>query len=186
MMIPNNIESSPAEEGKFRRILADQITRYPQMDVQDLYKLIHQAALGSEHAVHRYEAARHWLQRELNELAEGPKEPVIDTISTDGQIARVNLRPYVESGGDLDKLLGAFIRSANEYRGTEDQLCSLWFCAEKLASSGELPYERDAMRAFFEKMKARSFPAVHHSVEYKEAYNPRYRVVSIEYLVDEE
>lgn len=185
-MIPNNTEPLDAEEEKFRWILADQITRYPQMDLQDLYKLIHQAALGSEHSVPSIKVARNWLRQELNELAEGPEEPVIDTISADGQIVRVNLRPYVESGGDLDKLLGAFIVTANEYRGTEGQLCSLWSYAEQMAKSGELPYERDAMRAFFEEMQERSFPAAHHSKKYEEAYKPRYRVVSIEYLVDEE
>jgi len=35
----------------FQQILTDHLARYPLMRVEDIYKLVHQASLGSEHAV---------------------------------------------------------------------------------------------------------------------------------------
>jgi hypothetical protein len=55
-------------------ILQDHITRYPRMQIQDLYKLLHQAALGSEHAVLDPESAWLWLARELGKMGDGIME----------------------------------------------------------------------------------------------------------------
>ncbi|MCK5635435.1 MAG: hypothetical protein KAI06_10120, partial [Anaerolineales bacterium] len=74
--VPNS-----SEEGTFRRILALQCIRYPLMEVQDLYKLIHQASMGSEHAIQDLDVTRAFLEREVNELADGPEEPIQDIIS---------------------------------------------------------------------------------------------------------
>jgi hypothetical protein len=86
-------------------ILRSHFSRYPLMQVQDLYKLLHQAALGSEHAVRNPETARNWLTRELAEMGDGPPEPLFDPISPGGEIARVHLRPFVAGGHNPDALL---------------------------------------------------------------------------------
>ena len=39
------------EEDTCRQILAAHVKRYPRLEIQDLYKLVYQGALGSEHAV---------------------------------------------------------------------------------------------------------------------------------------
>jgi hypothetical protein len=173
-----------ADEVRFRTILADQIARYPQMEVQDLYKLILQATMGSEHAISSVDAARSWLRRELASLPEGPEEPISDEISSDGNIVRVNLRPFIQSGGDPSSLLDAFVRTANEYRGTEERLRDHWSLTERMAEDGELPFEVSQMRAFIEKAEGDGFPAVHHSTRYEEAYHPAYRVIKREFLAD--
>jgi len=162
---------------RLRRIFCDHVCRYPLMQVEDLYKLIHQGAMGSEHAVSDVAAARSWLMEELSQLAEGPEEPAIDDISADGQIVRVHLRPFARSGGDPDLLLAAFLRTANEFRGSTERLQQCWSLAEEMADAGELPFQRDAMRAFFESVQEHSYPAAHHSSAYQQAYRPAYRVV---------
>ena len=75
------------------KILQDHLARYPKMQARDVYKLLHQAAMGSEHAVTDIASARAWLERELAEIGPGPAEPLVDPISPDGQIARIHLRP---------------------------------------------------------------------------------------------
>ena len=117
LIVPNLSE----EEG-FRRILALQWKRYPLMEVQDIYKLIHQASMGSEHAVQDLDATRAFLKREVSELADGPDEPIEDIISTDGRMARINLRPYLASNASLEKLFDAFVRTANEFEGNISRL----------------------------------------------------------------
>jgi hypothetical protein len=142
------------------------------MQIQDLYKLIHQAAMGSEHAISSAQAAREWLKRELAEMGPGPEEPMIDPISADGQIVRVHLRPFVEGGGDPETLLHAFLRTANEYRGDRQVLEEHWHAATDIRHFP--PAELDE---FIEAMRVRKYPAVHHSTEYERLYRPAYRVV---------
>jgi hypothetical protein len=99
------------------KVLKDHLSRYPALQIQDLYKLLHQAALGSEHAISSREAVERWMTRELAEMREGIGEPLIDPISHNGEIVRIHLRPYVSTGHDPMLLLDAFIRTANEHHG---------------------------------------------------------------------
>jgi hypothetical protein len=169
-------------EQRLHRILADQIARYPLMEIQDLYKLLFQAVNGSEHAISSLDAARSWLTQELENLPEGPIEPAIDVISPDDSIVRVNLRPFIRSGGDPPSLLNAFVRTASEYRGKREMLWLYWSFAERLAEDGELPFKQDDMQAFYKRVEEDDFPAVHHSSRYEDAYRPAYRVIKKEYL----
>lgn len=155
-------------------VLQDHLNRYPSMQIQDLYKLLHQAALGSEHAVSDRAAVEHWLMRELAELGVGMAEPLVDPISHNGQIARLHLRPYIAAGHDPRSLLEAFIRTANQYRGETGYLEEYWRDAMALA-----PFPAREMDDFFRDLKDRNFPAVHHSAEYERQYRPAYRVVSL-------
>jgi hypothetical protein len=161
----------------FESILRSHLTRYPAMQIQDVYKLIHQAALGSEHAAPDPESARTWMEREIAEMGDGPSEPVVDPISADGEIVRVHLRPYVLRGDSLEKLVEVFIRTANEYRGEIALLESFWATAVRL---GKFPAAD--MDNFFQPMKVDNFPAVHHSSEFKKAYSPAYRVIARKFL----
>lgn len=176
------IVATAAEETALRRILSDQLLRYPRFEVRDLYKLIYQAAMGSEHAAQDIVAAHKRLQRELNGLAEGPEEPIVDPISPDGGIVRINLRPYIAGGGDPSALVVAFIRTANEYKGTRANLRRYWSYAERMAEAQQLPFAPSALGGFFANMEAERFPAVHHSQVYRAAYHPAYRVIVHKFL----
>ncbi len=172
-----------AEDGNaFRATLSDHLFRYPRLEVQDLYKLIYQAAMGSEHACQDIVAAHTWLEHELNGLSEGPEEPVVDPLSPDGRIVRVNLRPYRAAGGDQSGLLAAFIRTANEYQGTLTRLRQYWSYAERMARAKELPFSPNCLREVFAKLEAEGFPPVNHSEAYETAYHPAYRVIVREFL----
>ena len=80
-------------EAALRRMLLDHNRRYPHCGVEDLYKLLHQAAMGSEHAAPEESIARSWLEQELSQLGPGPAEPIVDPIRPDGEVVRVHLRP---------------------------------------------------------------------------------------------
>lgn len=156
----------------FVSVLLAHLARYPAMELADLYKLVHQAALGSGHVVSDPEAARAWLRRELAALGEGPDEPLLDLLSEETGILRVHLRPYQASGGDPERLLQAFLRTVNEYNGYTQTIERYWKTAASLGRF--LPTE---MEAFLETMRARGYPAVHHSPAYERLYRPAYRVV---------
>lgn len=162
----------------FKMILQSHLTRYPEMQIEDVYKLIHQAVMGSEHAITDPETARKWMERESAEMGRGPVEPVIDPISPDGEIIRVHLRPYVLCGGTLEALLDAFIRTANEHHGDIHLLESYWEIAASLDA-----FPASVMDEFIRSMKAQNYPAVHHSSEYERLYRPAYRVILRKYCL---
>lgn len=171
-----------AEEIAFWRILVNQVSRYPQLEPRDLYKLAHQAALGSEHALTDPVGARRWLERELVEMGPGPDDPFLDPISADGQIVRLHLRPYLAAGGDPAVLLDAFVRTAQEFHGSVETLRRYLRYAVKIDLGGDLPFTLEAMLEFFARMENLGFPAAHHSEQYELAYRPAYRVIHRAYL----
>lgn len=164
------------------QILTSNLARTPAMQVQDLYKLLHLAAMGNGHAIRDEQVARLWLERELEEMGAGPDDPLLDPLSPDGQILRVHLRPYLREGKDLDALLRAFIQTANEWHGSPEKLKEYCMVAWRLANKGQLPFSRDELLSFFAAMEAQGFPAVHHSKVYETLYHPAYRVVAREFL----
>jgi hypothetical protein len=166
----------------FTHIARAHLVRYPLMQIEDLYKLCHQAALGSEHAVSDVQAARDGVMRELAGLVGDPEEPSIDPISPDGRILRVHLRPFVAAGSDPEELLQAFVRTANGFKGSMSQLRRYWACVVELSTDGQIPFDLGDVLRFLEKMETASFAAVHHSAQYQAAYQPSYRVVARGFL----
>ena len=166
-----------AEEREFRALLVRQFARYPLMRPQDVYKLVFQATMGSRHSGLDSAMAARWLDVEMAGLGPDAGEPVVDTISPDGRMARVNLRPYFACGGGRRPLLAAFLRTAREHEGSRESLRRRLEYAERTAGEGSIPLPRAELRGYFEVMRSRGYPLVEHSDEYLDAYRPAYRVV---------
>ncbi|BCX02170.1 MAG: hypothetical protein KatS3mg053_0108 [Candidatus Roseilinea sp.] len=166
----------------FETILRDHLRRYPLMQAEDVYKLLHQACLGSEHAVQDLDGVRRWMLRELAEMGDGPDDPLVDPIAPDGRIVRVHLRPYVAAGYDPAQLLDAFVHTANGYRGSHEDLQRVLDAVIALAEAGSLPLDARRLIELSRSLAAQGFPAIHHSDAYERAYRPAYRVVARAYL----
>jgi hypothetical protein len=173
------------DEGRMKfvgELLGAHLARYPGMELQDIYKLLHQAALGSGHAVKDETAARAALAQEIADLVPATAGPLSEVISPDGKLLRVHLRAYLNAGGDVDALADAFVRSAREYPGSAEKLCKFCGCLGDLAAAGGIPYSRDETVAYFERIAAQQYPVVHHSPAYRQAHRPAYRVICSDYL----
>lgn len=161
----------------FDAILHSHLKRYPEMQIQDVYKLVHQSSLGAGHAVTNPLSARAWLERELAEMGKGPSEPMLDPISADGQLLRVHLRPYAAAGGATEMLLDAFIRTANEFWSQKESFEANW---DIVARTRLFPAA--LLDDFIAPVRTDSYPSVHHTDIYKRLYKPAYRVVLRKYL----
>jgi hypothetical protein len=165
------------------QLLAGHLTRYPAMQLDDIYKLLHQAALGPGHAVTNPAAARKRLDEEIAALGnddDNEKRP--DVISPDGRLARVHLRTYLAASGSVDALNRAFVETANTYPAAPDKLVRFCGCLGDLAQSGAIPFERAQLEEYFARIAQDGYPAIHHSEAYRQAYRPAYRVVAIDLL----
>ena len=164
------------------QLLSAHLARYPAMQLDDIYKLLHQAALGPGHAVDNPVAARKRLDQEIEALGDGPAEPMQDIISPDGRLGRVHLRSYLAARGDADALHRAFVETANSYPASPDKLAKFCGCLGDLAAAGGIPFTREEVVAYFGKIAQDGYPAVHHSEAFRNAYRPAYRVVAVDLL----
>jgi hypothetical protein len=175
--------SSREEIMKFiGQLLSQHLERYPRMALADIYKLLHQAALGPGHAVTDASSAHAALASEAASLGEGPADPLTDPISPDGRLARIHLRAYVVAGHDLDKLANAFVQTAATYSGSRDKLAKFCACLGDLADAGGIPFSRAEVGTYFDEIVAQGYPVVRHSEDYRTAYHPAYRVVDLQLL----
>lgn len=164
------------------QLLGQHLERYPRMALADIYKLLHQAALGPGHSVRDPDAARAALSSELLNVGEGPAEPLVDPISPDGRLARIHLRPFLAAQYDPAQLADAFVRTAAGYAGSQDKLAKFCGCLGDLADAGGIPFSRAEVAAFFDPIAAQGYPVVRHSDAYRTAYRPAYRVVDLHLL----
>lgn len=172
----------PAHGRMFRPVLVDHTRRYPAWEVDDLYKLIHQAAMGAEHAITDPVAVRNWLDQELRELGPGPDEPLIDPISPDGKIVRVHLRPFKQRRLPAEGLLGAFLETGRRVHPSVDRFTTFAAITADAAREGLLPFRAEPIEARLADLRLSGLPPVHHSPRYVELYSPAYRVVARELL----
>jgi hypothetical protein len=164
------------------QLLGQHLQRYPCMELADIYKLLHQAALGPGHAVDDSAAARARLEAEVTGLGEGPEDLIADPISPDGKLARIHLRPYLAAGYGFDILVNAFVQTARDYPSAPDKLVKFCGCLGDLAEAGGLPFPRDEVERYFQSIASQGYPVVHHSERYRDAYRPAYRVVALDLL----
>lgn len=162
----------------FQQVLLAHAKRYPAWQAQDVYKLAHQAAMGSEHAVTDREHARAWLEEEISMLPAGIEEPLLDPISPDGNILRVHLRPFLRQGLPPELLLEAFLKTAGGYKGSINTLKEYLVQAIEIANRSKTNISLGNLVEFIRVMQTKGFPAAHHSDAYEEGYHPAYRVVA--------
>ncbi len=163
------------------QLLGEHLARYPAMQVADVYKLLHQAALGPAHAITGTDALAR-LEAEAAARSGSADGPLAEVISPDGRLARVHLDAYRAKGLALDALAQAFAQTAATYTGSPDKLAKFCGCLGDLADAGGLPFARAEVEAYMSARQAEGWPAVHHSDAYRAAYAPAYRVVDVTLL----
>ena len=169
----------------FQQVLLAHAERYPAWQAQDVYKLAHQAAMGSEHAGTDREHARAWLEEEISMLPAGIDEPLLDPISPDGNILRVHLRPFLRRGLPPELLLEAFLKTATGYKGSINTLKEYLVQVIEMADQSKININLSDLVEVIRVMQTKGFAAAHHSDAYELAYTPAYRVIALVYLPKE-
>lgn len=169
--------SCTSEEPAFQKVVAAQLQRYPAMQVEDLYKLVFQAAMGNEHLMTDSAAVHGYLIHEMESIQASSEEPLLEEISPDGEVVRLNLRPFKAQNGDHQELFSAMMQTAHAFQKSPERMEQYWRDLEQMAKSGAIAFDAAAMQSFFREMREKGFPAVHHSAVYEEKYAPAYRVI---------
>lgn len=160
---------------KTRKSLNKHYQKYPHLQMQDIFKFIHQSAFGCEHLVASSDAATEYIRAEY-ESARFPEDaPLVEAL--DGAYSRVHLT-YLSQGLSAQTLGRLFSQSAtSETNGINDAENKLRI-AKELAHQGKLPFSPEVFEEAARKWKESGYPAVHHSDVFRNEYKPVYRVIS--------
>lgn len=167
--------------------IARQLQDFPESRVQDIYKSFCQDNLGPEHLIPNTEAARNYLMSELETFRDDLANHRYDApqrmyypVGDQGNYVRVDLYAVLAGLVSEEKLLDAFVRSANEgHKIAPQEWVTKWNgiaaiirkdfsdihgAEEDLARIDALVKEGDLI--------------LHHSDAFGEAYQPHYRIVA--------
>ena len=148
--------------------------------IQDAYKLIYQSVFGIEHLLTDVEAAKSYLEREIDAVVADDAEAMLESIAPDGAVVRLNLRPYKFHRGDVDRLFEAMRRSAELISGSRDDFVQLWGAFKQAVRHNMLDFNPAELAAFDHLVHCENYPPKHHSPAYREANQPAYRVLKRE------
>ncbi len=162
----------------------------------DIYKCLHQGEFGVGHTIDHPEGFKQRLYQEImGDAAPGPVcEPVVEDVSADGNMLRVNLRALRHLYGDdvaaaVNDLARVCIKSARVTQGRTARFFETLDLFRMLNQAGEIVLAGHVFafpsewldRFFFEVRelmgRIREVPVFGHSATYKHLNRPSYRVV---------
>ncbi len=169
------------DRDRIEALIMEHSERRPLMRVTDFYKLLYQGVFGVGHIM--TESALDWLKKEAGglNLQEQPEEPLLEKVSADGTMVRVNLRPYLRRSLPLDGLFTA-MKEAARVEGSSEEFMEAWAVLKKLVASGRLKVDMGEFESLDEELQREGYRPHHHSEAYWNAYHPAYRVVTRESL----
>jgi len=147
------------------------------VSIQDVYKLLYQSTFGVAHILNNIANARKYLHEEIFQLTASREEPLLESISTNGEMIRINLRPFKAQLRNIDVLFEVMQISAEQTFGTLDEFLKKWDCFKNAVTDFRLNFNIDELKLFDKKITAEFYPALHHSEKYRSANKPAYRVV---------
>ena len=162
----------------------------------DIYKCLHQGVFGVGHIIDHPEGFAQRLHQEMvqNTAPETVREPVVESLSVNGEMLRVNLRPLRAAFIDdvdraVDGLAQVCLQSAQVTRGANDHFFDALDAFMMLNRSGEIvlagrifAFPSQWVETFLFELRQlmrriRQVPVFSHSKRYKQLNRPSYRVV---------
>lgn len=165
------------ENNKTRQRLTEHYKTYPKLQIQDIFKFLHQSALGCEHIVFSLEKATEYIKEEY---IRGIAANSVFVEELDGDYSRVHLS-CMNRGVSSEALGEMLFLSAKKEPEGKSKLKKKLQIAEEMVSEKLLPFNYDEFKEFAQKWEKDGFPAIHHSEVFRENYKPAYRVVSNKY-----
>ncbi len=158
------------------RLLLEQFSKYPKLQIQDIFKFIYQSAFGCEHMVASLEKATDYIKQEYNN---GITQNEVEEL--DGDYCRVPLS-YIDKGLKIETFGKLFYLSAKKEEAGQANLLKKIAVAQKLIKENKLPFHIEDFNKEVEKWKAQGYPAIHHSEVFRQKYTPAYRLISKKYI----
>ncbi len=143
---------SQTETGQFhwsvKTLVQFQQRLHPSLKAQDVYKLFYQAAFGVEHILTDSSEVASYLTRELASVDSAiAGEPLLERISIENDVVRVNLRPFKHLNLGPALLVKAMFRSASETTPDTLMFYRMWNEFSSLVRFGLLEFPTDDLQS---------------------------------------
>ncbi|OGN92437.1 MAG: hypothetical protein A2Z71_09645 [Chloroflexi bacterium RBG_13_50_21] len=164
-------------------IISQHLLWYPAMEARDIYKLICQGVMGSEHLISSPQVFINYLAEEFEPLRPDPSGCLLEPIRSDGSLLRINLRPYKSRDLRTEVLVPALLETARSFKGDTFGLPATWMDFVHACEQGRFPkFDLDQTHQFTAWLEKLDFPAIHHSAAYNREYLPAYRLIAAEFI----
>ena len=98
----------------------------------------------------------------------------MESVSLDGSVVRVNLRPFIRMSYPLNRLMEA-MRESN-ISGNSPVFLESWDTFAELVRSSQLDFEQNEVTEIIKVLDREKPQPMHHTQQYRECYHPAYRV----------
>ncbi len=159
-----------------KELLIGHFEKYPDLQIQDVFKFIYQSSFGCEHMVSSLEKATDYIK---NEYEKGVPESKIEEL--DGDYCRVPLS-LIGKGLKKETLGKIFFLSAKKEENGQEKLIEKLNIVRNLILENKLPFNIADFDKAVEKWKENGYPAIHHSEQFRNKYKPAYRLVAKKYI----
>jgi hypothetical protein len=171
------------DPGSLLKLLEQHLSWYPLMELRDIYKLLYQAVMGSEHLLTSPEQYTQNLYSEFDQLQPDPSQRLLEPVQPDGSLLRLNLRVYKVRQVNLDSLITALLETALLKAGTEPELRATWTAFIVLCQQGRIRnFDAISIQQFSQWLNELEYPVMHHSEVYCRAYQPAYRLIAAKFV----
>lgn len=152
---------------------------YPKLQIQDIFKFLHQSSFGCEHLVEDEEGVIKFIEEEASECKFYGQNLIEDL---GGEYCRVNLN-YIKKGMSAETLGKLFCLSAKTVENGTQLLEDKLLVLTRLVKTKKIPFSEIDLQNEIIKWKEAGYPACRHSEEFRQEYYPAYRVIKKEYAL---
>ncbi len=161
------------------KLIETELSLFPFAQAQDLLKLLYQAVYGPQHAVQSPDKLYQWLEKEISEIKEDPKDtPLFQPLTLHYPMGRLYLGPAIAKGHNIEKIHQAFLASCTEAvppcpMSWSEIIIIAYFELKKRES-----HLSKSLLSEFNLLSHQTNGPFHHSAEYKKRYQPHYRLIT--------
>jgi len=153
--------------------------KYPKSEITDYYKLLFQKHFGPGHFINENNSLA-YLQNECSKLKKTKYQDLYEYLGN--EYVRINLVPYLNNNLNLKNLNKFFINSSSFINNKDSFINNLNVLSAFLI---EIGFKKDIVLNTFINYETLGYPPVHHSQNYKNNYNPAYRVIKSGFINDD-
>ena len=170
--------SCKSDDKAIRRMCEEIHEHYPMATLQDVYKTCYQDFFGAEHLMTDTAMARRYIHMELEQCRDTDLSlmPKFEPTGFRHRFTRVNFACLVDGTLTENELLYLFISAAGTDNAYSDDWESEWLKIETIAVEVNPDWDDEELR-YELREAAHGRYAVRHSDEFRESYNPHYRIV---------
>lgn len=179
----------------FKGILQNHYSLYPQMQIQDMIKLIYQNEFAGGHLIANEKESLERLIEECNHIESETSHSeniVVDYAEASiygnalfqdigNNLCRIDLNSLKAVNINIKTVNKFFVNTSNSIKGERSQLEKKLEIFRQCCETKALPYSIEQLDLFLAEYKRAGYPPISHSEVYKNAYKPSYRVISLAY-----